>query len=515
MARSRIALGALVLGSVALAQVPAPGARAESAAPPAAGAHAKRLPSPAVGARLESAPSPAAGPSRLWSRGQTTWIYESPRRTKTPLGYVRLGQSVALRGEEPVAGPGCAGKYHPVEPYGWVCMDRTASLEESRWLRAMRDAAPRDALMPFGYALSNGAPMYRRLPTAAEVRRETPTFGKAGAFRPQSWGNRGHERLAEARVVTARDQTPWFLQSGGSAATEKPPGALRRQIPHGSMLAYTRAFEHEGRSYLLSADGTVVPADRARPFRTSTFQGVKLDERARLPIAFFRKEPRPKWRRVGDAFQALGESFAARSWAGLDANAPPAEVGGKRWLATRERSGADAVWVLESDATVIREREQPPIGVAAGSKWILHSITQGTLVAYDGARAVYATLASPGAGGVPIKGRDPVKMSTTPLGVYRVTFKHRASTMSPEYGEDRKFWIADVPYTQYFNAPFALHTAYWHEDFGEPMSAGCVNVSPLDGKWLFDWTSPGVPEGWAGAGPGGRHGLGTYVVIAR
>ena len=169
----------------------------------------------------------------------------------------------------------------------------------------------------------------------------------------------------------------------------------------------------------------------------------------------------------------------------------------------------------EDDATVIRERKEPPIGVAAGSKWLIHSITQGTLIAYEGKRAVFATLASPGAGGVPIKGKDPIKMSTTPLGVYRVTFKHGATTMSPEYGENRKFWIADVPYTQYFNAPFALHTAYWHEEFGEPMSAGCVNVSPRDGKWLHDWTTPTVPAGWGGAGPGGRHGAGTYVVIAR
>ena len=47
------------------------------------------------------------------------------------------------------------------------------------------------------------------------------------------------------------------------------------------------------------------------------------------------------------------------------------------------------------------------------------------------------------------------------------------------------------------------------------MSAGCVNVSPIDGKWLFGWTSPALPDGWAGTGPGGRHGPGTYVVIAR
>ena len=68
---------------------------------------------------LADAPAPAAGPARLWSRGQTTWIYEQPRATKNALGYVRLGQSVELRAEAPVKGPGCSGAYHAVQPYGW------------------------------------------------------------------------------------------------------------------------------------------------------------------------------------------------------------------------------------------------------------------------------------------------------------------------------------------------------------------------------------------------------------
>ncbi len=471
---------------------------------------------PALADAPNAAAKPEAGPTRIWSRGQTTWIHEQPRNGKNPLGYVRLGQSVALRSEAPVKGTGCSGSYYPVEPYGWVCLDRRASIERSsRWLRAMAELAPRNSLMPFDFALSNGAPMYRRLPSSVEVEREGKIFGKAGSFKPQSWGNRGHERLAEARAVEASTALPWFFANGGSAGDANPLETLRRQIPHGSMLAYQGSFSHEGRTYLLSSDGTLVPADRVRPFRVSEFRGVEIGKDGALPIAFFRAKPRPKFRRVGEAFEPTGESFGARSWIGIDDSAPAVEVFGKRYLATRQSAGADVIWVREDDATVIRERKEPPIGVAAGSKWLMHSITQGTLIAYEGKRAVFATLASPGAGGVPIKGKDPIKMSTTPLGVYRVTFKHGATTMSPEYGENRKFWIADVPYTQYFNAPFALHTAYWHEEFGEPMSAGCVNVSPRDGKWLHDWTTPTVPAGWGGAGPGGRHGAGTYVVIAR
>jgi hypothetical protein len=456
-------------------------------------------------------------PKRIYSRGQTTWVWANPKKTRNGIGYVRLGQSIALRAEEAVRGAGCPGLFYPAEPYGWVCLDRTASLDGSRrWQRAMREARPRDALMPFDYALSNGAPMYRRLPTAQERARERAMFGEAGKFKPQSWGNRGHEKLAEVRAIAPAGSVPWFLTEGGSAGRDKPLALMRRQIPHGSMLSYASAFEHEGRTYLLSSDGTVVPADRARPFRVSQFHGVVLGKDVELPVAFMRKKARPKFRRSETGVQATGATWPVRSWVGIDAAGEAIEAGKRKYLPTTERDErGNGVFIGESDATVIAKRERSPIGVSDGAKWIIFSITQGTLVAYEGSRAVYATLASPGAGGVPIKGKNPVKMSTTPLGVYRVTFKHRATTMSPEYGENRSFWIADVPYTQYFNAPFALHTAYWHEEFGEPMSAGCVNLSPLDGKWLFDWTEPHVPEGWAGAGPGGPHGPGTFVVVTR
>jgi lipoprotein-anchoring transpeptidase ErfK/SrfK len=133
-------------------------------------------------------------------------------------------------------------------------------------------------------------------------------------------------------------------------------------------------------------------------------------------------------------------------------------------------------------------------------------------------KPVFATLMSPGSGGVPVKGYDPVKMSTTPTGTYYVTFKDRAATMSPDKpGEERTLWIADVPHTQYFNPPFAIHAAYWHERFGEPTSAGCVNVSPLDAEALFEWSDPKVPEGWQGATGSGApmNGPTTAVVVSR
>ena len=39
----------------------------------------------------------------------------------------------------------------------------------------------------------------------------------------------------------------------------------------------------------------------------------------------------------------------------------------------------------------------------------------------------------------------------------------------------------------------AIHSTYWHNNYGEPSSRGCVNASPEDAKWIFRWSQPGVP----------------------
>lgn len=58
-----------------------------------------------------------------------------------------------------------------------------------------------------------------------------------------------------------------------------------------------------------------------------------------------------------------------------------------------------------------------------------------------------------------------------------------------------------------------MHVAYWHEDFGTPRSAECLNVSALDGEWLFDFTLPALPEGWGSVRPSKLMGPATKIVI--
>jgi lipoprotein-anchoring transpeptidase ErfK/SrfK len=88
--------------------------------------------------------------------------------------------------------------------------------------------------------------------------------------------------------------------------------------------------------------------------------------------------------------------------------------------------------------------------------------------------------------------------------------KHIASTMDDDEDVADSYSLRDVPFVQYFHKGYALHGAYWHDEFGKMRSHGCINLAPADAAWLFEWTDPPVPEGWHGAINKER---GTAIVI--
>jgi lipoprotein-anchoring transpeptidase ErfK/SrfK len=82
-------------------------------------------------------------------------------------------------------------------------------------------------------------------------------------------------------------------------------------------------------------------------------------------------------------------------------------------------------------------------------------------------------------------------------------------------GRDKgKYWLVDeVPWVQYYVDSFALHGAWWHNDFGRPKSHGCINLSPHDARILFHWMDPQLPEGWYAATSYWPHVKGTLVKV--
>lgn len=134
----------------------------------------------------------------------------------------------------------------------------------------------------------------------------------------------------------------------------------------------------------------------------------------------------------------------------------------------------------------------PPTGIGAGEKWIDVDLSSQRLVAYEGNRAVYWAVISSGLPATP-----------TVTGRFNIYVKYRSAPMSgPGY------YLPNVPYIMYFYKGYGLHGAYWHNNFGQPMSHGCVNLKVEDAKWLFEWTEPHVPPG-----VNSTSGTGTLVVI--
>lgn len=48
------------------------------------------------------------------------------------------------------------------------------------------------------------------------------------------------------------------------------------------------------------------------------------------------------------------------------------------------------------------------------------------------------------------------------------------------------FYNKDIPKSR----GYGIHSAYWHNNFGHPMSHGCINMRTEDAKLLYDWASP-------------------------
>lgn len=483
-----------------------PAAAASSPSPVLTGA-----PSPPAGAAVEA---PKDTRPRMGAVRGFAYIYKKAAKAGLALGYIRLGTSVPLLSETPVKGDGCKKGWYPVSPRGYACLDHKTTLDLSDpYYQALQSVAPSEGVWPYRYAFSNGAPMYSRVPTAEEAAKAEKKYGPPGSYVQLAEWSAGHEELLTSERIVATDPVPAYFASGKRSVGGGPHDVRRliwREIPNGSMVAYAKAFEANGRVWLLTPDLMLVPADRVRALRRSEFQGIALGNGIELPLAWNRHPAaKPKYKQKEDgALIRLDGAFAPKS--AVPVSGEPVSLMGKHFYAIR---GEPGFFVAVEDVTVSRARGEMPAGLAPNRKWIEAKIVPGTLTAYEGLRPVYATLFSPGKGGVPMPGKDHTKYATTALGYFPIEWKDRVATMSNEKGEPKILWFSDVPHIQYLRPPLAMHVSYWHEDFGRPKSAECVNVSPKDGAWLFQWTEPALPEGWGGIRPGDGNGFSTPVLI--
>ncbi|MCA9889022.1 MAG: LysM peptidoglycan-binding domain-containing protein [Anaerolineae bacterium] len=118
----------------------------------------------------------------------------------------------------------------------------------------------------------------------------------------------------------------------------------------------------------------------------------------------------------------------------------------------------------------------PGAHVGVGKELVVRLSTQ-TAYAYEDGILQRAAVISSGLPATPTVQGD--------FAVYR---KYDSQTMSgPGY------YLPGVPYVMYFFSGYAFHGTYWHNNFGNPMSHGCVNMRNDDALWFYNFAPVGTP----------------------
>lgn len=151
---------------------------------------------------------------------------------------------------------------------------------------------------------------------------------------------------------------------------------------------------------------------------------------------------------------------------------------------------------LNSPLLVPKDLAQIPVsqkvlGDSNVDKKIYVDLTNQTLYAYEGENLIYTFLVSTG------------KWGKTPTGVFNIWGKFRYTKMSGGSTALRTYYyLPNVPYVMFYSNDevaasrgFSLHGTYWHDNFGHPMSHGCVNMKTSEAALIYEWSDPQIPQG--------------------
>lgn len=367
------------------------------------------------------------------------FVYDKTAPSPKVAGVIRRG--TALRLGNKVVGPGCkGGTWYEAHPFGYVCTSLGFHISDEPKVKTYGVPPARvDNHLPYQYArvIKQRAPRYYRIPTEEEEQQARRAMEKKGPT---------------PEVVSSLMEGDYFLALADEE-TRKSDGAPFYRTVRGR---YVRVTDLELRN-------------------PEAIRGEALGQAGwRLPIAFVWGEDRELIDVEGETPRTIG---TAEKHA--------------RFIVREELRNGDTTYVV-GDAGAVRRGEvriaravDEPSGVPEGAKWVHVDLSEQTLVAYEGARPVYATIISSGK-----EGYEP------PTGLFQVQQKYISTTMNATDPIDGFYEVEEVPWTLYYHGGYALHGAYWHTDFGKVRSHGCTNIAPVDARWLYYWSDPEVPPAW-------------------
>jgi lipoprotein-anchoring transpeptidase ErfK/SrfK len=152
--------------------------------------------------------------------------------------------------------------------------------------------------------------------------------------------------------------------------------------------------------------------------------------------------------------------------------------------------GVDMLWVAAEAFRPITADELTPISPEATDKCIIIDNNHQTISCFEGEREVYYCRVSTGAK-YDMYGNK-VDNWATPVGSHMITRKYISLQMSGG-ATGAGYDLPGIGWTCIFaTGGVAIHSTFWHHNYGDPVSRGCINALPEDAKWIFRWASPEV-----------------------
>lgn len=552
---------ALVLGALACEKQPPPGARDEPEAPerseapragtpilprelaPPAPSTRRSTPAPSAVATPAAPDAPYTGPwFAVTSPAAGVYSDTSFERNKK-IGFLRSGGRTPVDPDK-LEKKNCSGGWYKVRSGGFVCGNYGTTDLSNPDVKFATSQPNLKEILPYPYARNakNGTPLYKTVPSREQMERYEPYLKEKDGDKDK---DKDRDKEASAKAATDRpvaDKTetavpiaaadagttllpapaaqdpepdkPWWQQDDIKdhlhefkldELSKDSDDILAKRMVSGFYVAIDKTFRWNGRSWYKTTKGLVTPSDRMWQTSGSSFKGAELDGTTlKLPMAWVYGG-----NKSAGTFTIDTDANTIKNAKSIDRFVPIPLTGKTLEFQGKEYAELSDGTFIKKSQVRITEPGPPPQGLAENERYIDVDLSSQTLVAFEGARPVYATLISSGKFSK-IKDKD----HSTPTGEWRIREKHITTTMDGDgtAAGDLPYSIEDVPFVQYYFRSFALHAAFWHSNFGVQMSHGCVNLSPLDAKWLFFFTGPNLPEGFHGVWAS-EAAAGTRVII--
>lgn len=232
-------------------------------------------------------------------------------------------------------------------------------------------------------------------------------------------------------------------------------------------LAYDSEQKVDGQVYVHLTDGGWMSKDSFQDVQVTQFSGILLLRTPSHPFAWVLRDL-PRFS------SSSGATQPQNPYVRYQVVQIEKVEGGSALLVSGD-------WLPLADLAVV-DPNKVQLDPPADCRWVDVDLVSQTLVVYEGCQPIFATLVS--------SAKAP---SYTPLGKFPIFYKEERLPLfaNERVAASESFYLSDVPWLMFFHDNWAIHGAYWHDHFGEPWSHGCINLSPYDARWLFQWAKLG------------------------